>query len=293
MSHPQQQNVFIIGAARSGTNMLRDVVSSLEPVITWDCDEINPIWRHPYKHIETDCFKPEWANSKTKYFYHKAFDALRSTKTPIVLEKTCANSLRLGYIFKNFPNAKYLVMLRSGLDVVASAKHRWVAPFDLEYTLKKLRYVTKIYLPFYAARFGWNRLKQLGSKEKKLSFWGPIYEDMRADLQSEKSVEYVAAKQWIESVNITLNDLQAIPLEQKLVFVYEEFVAQPKEALKKIALFLDIPVTDDILTNAVADVRPSSVGKAQKEGVRFDLGDIQSAFELTMSRIHSFKQTQS
>ena len=37
---------MIIGAARSGTNMLRDVLTSLDGVDTWPCDEINYIWRH-------------------------------------------------------------------------------------------------------------------------------------------------------------------------------------------------------------------------------------------------------
>ena len=40
------QPVVIIGAARSGTNMLRDVLVKLPGVGTWPCDEINYIWRH-------------------------------------------------------------------------------------------------------------------------------------------------------------------------------------------------------------------------------------------------------
>ena len=51
--------LVIIGAARSGTNMLRDLLSSLEPFATWPCDEINYIWRHGNREFETEEFTPE------------------------------------------------------------------------------------------------------------------------------------------------------------------------------------------------------------------------------------------
>ena len=38
--------IIIIGAPRSGTNMLRDVLCNLDGVGSWPCDEINYIWRH-------------------------------------------------------------------------------------------------------------------------------------------------------------------------------------------------------------------------------------------------------
>ena len=36
--------IIIIGAPRSGTNILRDTISSFNEVGTWDCDEIPYIW---------------------------------------------------------------------------------------------------------------------------------------------------------------------------------------------------------------------------------------------------------
>ena len=43
--------VIIIGAGRSGTNMLRDLLAQLPQFSTWPCDEINYIWRHSAKRI--------------------------------------------------------------------------------------------------------------------------------------------------------------------------------------------------------------------------------------------------
>ena len=38
--------LIIIGAGRSGTNALRDALTTFSKISSWPCDEINPIWRH-------------------------------------------------------------------------------------------------------------------------------------------------------------------------------------------------------------------------------------------------------
>ena len=50
------QPVIIIGAPRSGTKMLRNIISSFEDFGTWPFDEINFIWRHGHKISESDEF---------------------------------------------------------------------------------------------------------------------------------------------------------------------------------------------------------------------------------------------
>ena len=57
--------ILIIGAARSGTNMLRDILSQLPNHTTWDCDEINPIWRHGNINHPNDVFTAEMAHPNT------------------------------------------------------------------------------------------------------------------------------------------------------------------------------------------------------------------------------------
>jgi len=42
--------VIIIGAPRSGTNIIRDVIVTNNNFTTWPCDEINYVWR--YKNLE-------------------------------------------------------------------------------------------------------------------------------------------------------------------------------------------------------------------------------------------------
>ena len=62
-----RSDVVIIGAPRSGTNMLRDILSTFEGVATWPCDEINYIWRHGNMSYPSDEIPRELANPKTKH----------------------------------------------------------------------------------------------------------------------------------------------------------------------------------------------------------------------------------
>ena len=58
------KKLIIIGAPRSGTNMLRDLLCSIDGVGTWPCDEINYIWRHGNLKENTDEFKSHHASEK-------------------------------------------------------------------------------------------------------------------------------------------------------------------------------------------------------------------------------------
>ena len=76
------QPVIIIGAARSGTNMLRDVLTSLPGVGTWPCDEINYIWRHRNARNPLDEFQPEQATDPVRRFIRGEFDRIAPQPPP-------------------------------------------------------------------------------------------------------------------------------------------------------------------------------------------------------------------
>ena len=120
--------VIIIGAGRSGTNMLRDLLTSAPGVETWPCDEINYIWRHGNLTEPSDEFSPLMATENVNSFIRNKFDKLfRLKDCSYIVEKTCANSLRVGFVSKVFPDAKFIHLIRDGRDVVASAKKTLVS----------------------------------------------------------------------------------------------------------------------------------------------------------------------
>ena len=69
--------IIIVGAARSGTNMLRDILCFFNGVETWPCDEINYIWRYGNASFPTDGFSRDMATKKVVIDKNYVFEKLR------------------------------------------------------------------------------------------------------------------------------------------------------------------------------------------------------------------------
>lgn len=258
------QPIIIIGAPRSGTNMLRDVLCDFKGVGTWPCDEINYIWRHGNIRAETDEFSIEMARPKVKNFIRKEFDHFaKKEKLNFLIEKTCANSLRVPFVEQVIPEAKYIFIVRDGVDAVGSATIRWKAKLDIPYILKKVRYVPLTDLPFYGLRYIGSRLYKLISKEQRLSFWGPQFNGLSEALEKH-SLEEVCALQWQRCVDLSGRAFENMPDDKVVRVKYEDFVSHPVEELTRILLELNIPVEGEQVQEAVKTVTNRSIGKGRK-----------------------------
>jgi hypothetical protein len=253
--------IIVIGAPRSGTNMLRDVLTSLPGVCTWPCDEINYIWRHGNAALPHDEFSPDHATPRVQAYIRQAFESLaRAERARAIVEKTCANSLRVGFVDRIFPKATYIWIVRDGRDAVASAIRRWTAPLDLAYVVRKARYVPFSDLPRYAFSYARNRITRYFSPQRRLSNWGPRFQGMQAMLR-ERSLAEVCAAQWLRCVASARRDLAAIEPSRVTRVNYEQFVAQPAAELQKVLDRLGIRPSADELRAAVQQVSDGSVGK--------------------------------
>lgn len=255
------QPVVIIGAPRSGTNMLRDVLTRLPGVGTWPCDEINYIWRHGNVRYPSDAFPSDLARPEVATYIRRQFEKLEKSRgLNFVVEKTCANSLRVEFVDKVLPVTKYIYIVRDGRDVVASAMKRWKAELDLTYILRKVRYVPVSDLPYYGLNYLGNRIYRLFSKESRLAYWGPRFDDMDSIL-AEHHLDGLCAIQWSECVNHADHAFCQIPSERVHQLSYEEFVADPALELERLCDFLGISLPAHGLESIVGSVSRSSVGK--------------------------------
>lgn len=261
----ESSQIFIIGAGRSGTNILRDALSSMPGIVTWPCDEINLVFRHGNRTMKHDEFEIEHATPGVKKYIRHAFKKLENQfPENRVLEKTCANSLRVPFLNEIFPEAKFIFIARNGYDVTASAAKRWTSSIELSYLLKKLKFVPKSDIPSYVLRFIKNRWKQMFSEDKRMATWGPIYPGMEADAKSLSLVE-VCAKQWARCVVKANDDLNKIESNRVYKLDYESFVSSPKQYISEIGGWLGYTWEDEEIAASVKDVRTGSVGKGLKD----------------------------
>jgi hypothetical protein len=257
--------VVILGAARSGTNMLRDVLCRLPGAATWPCDEINPIWRHGNLRHPDDAFPAAFARPEVRAFIRGRFARqARRTGASWLVEKTCANTLRVGFVDAVLPEARYLHISREGLDAVGSAMKRWGADLNLGYTLRKARYVPPSDLPHYLGGFLANRLSRAfsGGGERRLRTWGPRFPGME-EVARERPLAELCAHQWRACEEHTHEQLAAVPAARRHALRYEEVVADPEAALAGIRAFLGADWSAEAMQAAVAGVRRDSVGKGK------------------------------
>lgn len=276
--------IVIVGAARSGTNMLRDVLTRLQGICTWPCDEINYIWRYGNARYPSDEFTPNMASVNVQHYIRNRFKHIAANRSiHTVIEKTCANSLRLGFVDRILPEASYIFIRRNGIDVIASARNRWKAQFDLFYILKKARFVPLKDVPYYTSKYFWNHLYRLIHQRQRLAFWGPRINGM-TELLNNYSLEEVCAIQWKRCVENAADILGKMPQGKQIEVVYEDFVRSPVEELEKILYLMDIKVESSNIQTAVFDVNNQSVGKGYEALGRSTIEQILPLIQSTLSR---------
>ena len=259
------REVIIIGAPRSGTNMLRDMICRLPGCATWPCDEINYIWRHGNARWPSDALPAELATPEVRRYIRRRFDRQAGRRRAAhLVEKTCANSLRVPFVDRVLPDARYLFIHRRPVDAVASAIRRWRAPFELGYTLRKARFVPLGDVPYYASRLLANRLHRIVSGQRRLASWGPRLESM-AELVRRHSLPEVCALQWSACVQEAARALAALDPARVHALGYEDLVGRPAPGLEAICRFLGVAAPPAAIERAVAGVSLDSVGKGERE----------------------------
>jgi len=259
------QPLIIIGAGRSGTNILRYTLVALPGFRTWDCDEINLIWRHGNINHQTDVLTSAQATPEVRRFIRNSFDKLaRKTVANVVVEKTCANTLRVPFVEAVLPEARYIHIVRDGRDVALSSMLRWRAPVEPKYLLRKLRHVPFSDIPFHLRRFAMNRLHQITRQDKRQAVWGPIYQGMREDVKTNPLSE-VCAKQWVECVTNASEALLEMRPEKSITVKYEDLVSKPRTVIQTICEWYEPGLSSHLPQGATDRIFDKSAGAWKKK----------------------------
>lgn len=248
--------------------MLRNVLTCLNGVDTWPCDEINYIWRHGNRSVRTDEFVPELATPSVIQYIRSQFikqsRASGSVVPGFLLEKTCANSLRVPFVNAVLPEARYIYIVRDGRDVVSSAMRRWTAPLDVNYLAAKARYVPPSDLAYYAFRYALNRFSKIVDRRSALSVWGPRFEGMQEFTPSSR-LEDVCAAQWVRCVTLSGEAFADMDASRWHQVRYEDFVSEPASILREIVDFLGHDANMKEIYKACSSVHAESVRSGKGE----------------------------
>jgi hypothetical protein len=220
--------IIIVGAGRSGTKLLRGILASHPETICFP-REINYIWRHGNAGYPTDELRPEHARPEVVRYIRERFNALSARHNGArVVEKTCANALRVGFVHTVFPQATIIHLIRDGCAVAESARRRWKARPELGYLLEKLRWVPLSDIPYYALRYLRYQLGRFRSDQEAESSWGPRFDGLDA-LVREKTLIEVCGLQWRACVRAAEAALKRLPPDQAITVRYEDLVTEPLE----------------------------------------------------------------
>lgn len=248
--------IILIGAARSGTKFLRDVLASGQGTAAVPYD-VNYVWRYGSERAEDDVLDPAALTNKRIRFIQSSLRSLaKARKDDILIEKTVANTLRVPFVEAVFPNARYVHLIRDGREVTESAIRQWQAPPNWSALLHKVRNIP-IQTFSYVGWFGWNFFKGLLEGRKGGKVWGPRFPGI-GTLAEQSSLARVCAQQWLESYNRASSDLRYIANSDLRVFTirYEDLI-RDDAALSRLLEQLDMPDKDKVITNYRKNLRPN------------------------------------
>ena len=254
MNDNKTEPVIIIAAARSGTKMLRYVLSASDEFAGYPYDA-NYIWKYGNYTVKHDEIGPdsiqEGEKNKIRNFFLKICD---KKGKPRLLEKSVPNSLRIPFVRSIFPGCAIIHLYRNGLDVTPDARLCWQGSASAERIQSKedrVRKLKEFPLPMawpYLLEYIKNYAKKTLLRKAHVESWGPRYKGIDSDVQNKSLIE-VCAIQWAKCVDHCCQELNR--LENGIDYMnlcYEQLISYPSEQLERVVDFLNLTDGHKVIT---------------------------------------------
>lgn len=260
MFHPNP--IIIIGAPRSGTKILRDLLIYNNSDLVGVPYELERVWLKGEK--DKSCDELDVKNitlKKTKYV-QQAYLRISKGKPGIrVVDKTVANSLRMGYVRSIFPNCQFIHICRDGRDAISSLREMWISPLETsQLSIELFKHMSLediIYFAYEQIRFYFQ--KYLGPKGYVRS-WGPRFKDMKNYVRRYSLIE-VCAYQWKKCINAILDYSKKLTKRDYLLVRYEDLVRFPEAEINKISNFLNLKNKNKMIEYAHKKFYDKDIGR--------------------------------
>lgn len=268
--------VIVLGPARSGTSLLRDLIGS-HPAAAAIPFDVNHVWRlgnerHPDDAMPTDLVTPQLSSRIRRRLLALARRSAGSARWPdvrLVAEKTVGNALRPDFVDAVLGGPRYVRIVRDPRQTIASTVASWRGSPSLRHLARKLRY----FGPGEISYAGWYAVNAIGGRfrhRRGVKVWGARYPGIQGDAE-RLDVETVCARQWLAAVDSINAFFETLPPERGLSVRYEEIVADPA-VLERVWTFAGLP--DDGLSRrfhaeivSSAAVQPAQLPNGIAEGL--------------------------
>ena len=238
---------IIIGPARSGTTMLGNLIS-MDSRYAY-IEEPNVVWKYSNCKYKTDMLPERLASTRICEHIRSEFSRRNVSNKPFVVEKTPANSLRLSFVYKVFPKAKYVILCRDGRDVILSAYNKWVSGVDknknklpsekvifsdFRKQCSKLMDVSIVDVCYYIPLVFQEVMFSTFRRNRRI--WGPQFPGIHSLAGLLDPIE-LCALQWKWSVQMIEAHVLLIPPSNRLYVKYEDLCAEPLKTLSDVFNF--------------------------------------------------------
>lgn len=214
-----KQPIVVVGSARSGTSFLSRLLSEhsqlamlVEPRLTWKYGNDS----------KSDLLKASDARPEVINHIRRTFsEYVEAAGKGRLGEKTPSNALRMEFVDRVLPDAKFVNVIRHGKDSALSIRGFWekssvgfagVDPGRLRQRLKeiKLRQV-----PYYGKEFLRRVVGTVSKSHRKRAVWGPRLPGMEAWASELHPLE-MACLQWRTCVEMSCAYGRQLPVDRYL-----------------------------------------------------------------------------
>lgn len=219
--------VFVIGCSRSGTTVTFETIAASDRFLHFDY-ELPQFWNSLYGPLNNgwtseaataNDARPTHRDQALAYFY------ARLGAGP-VLDKTCINTLRVGYLHRLFPQARFIFIQRDGRDNISSMIDGWrLGRVDGGFGLEKF----------------------LGPSPEPVAINGGEFSEWHFFIPpgwrkyNHASLEEVCAFQWISANRLALDAAATLPPGLWHRIRYEDIFERPVEMFREVFDWLELP----------------------------------------------------
>jgi hypothetical protein len=240
--------VFVIGCSRSGTTVTYETLAACGRFVHLGY-EIPQFWNSLHGPLgngweseaaSAEHARPEHRDAALRFFYQRL-------GAGAVLDKTCINTMRLGFLHRLFPRARFVFIHRDGRDNVSSMMDGW---------------------RHGRSDGGFGLAKFFGPFPEPVAIHDGEFREWHFFLPpgwrayNRARLEEVCAFQWVSANRLALEARAAIPDKQWIELRYEDIFERPVDMFREVFERLGLPFDGAMRERCASLVdRPTSLVK--------------------------------